>query len=109
MHSVCRYDLVMTHALEWPSLTVQWLPDVTKPEGKDYSVHRLLHGTHTSVPFLLFPQSSACDHLCLPHLPSLFLNGLSLVVCTVDGESSGSVCAPKNPPPEKEKKAIGVV
>lgn len=34
------YDLVMTHALEWPSLTAQWLPDVTKPEGKDYSVHR---------------------------------------------------------------------
>lgn len=21
------YDLIMTHALEWPSLTVQWLPD----------------------------------------------------------------------------------
>uniref|UniRef100_A0A7N5JJU6 Histone-binding protein RBBP4-like N-terminal domain-containing protein n=1 Tax=Ailuropoda melanoleuca TaxID=9646 RepID=A0A7N5JJU6_AILME len=21
------YDLVMTHALEWPSLTAQWLPD----------------------------------------------------------------------------------
>lgn len=42
------YDLVMTHALEWPSLTAQWLPDVTKPEGKDYSVHRLLLGTHTS-------------------------------------------------------------
>ncbi len=20
------YDLVITHALEWPSLTVQWLP-----------------------------------------------------------------------------------
>lgn len=26
------YDLVMTHALEWPSLTAQWLPDVTKYE-----------------------------------------------------------------------------
>ncbi|CAO2602382.1 Histone-binding protein RBBP4 [Lemmus lemmus] len=26
------YDLVMTHALEWPSLTAQWLPDVTSPE-----------------------------------------------------------------------------
>uniref|UniRef100_A0AAQ4NTK8 Histone-binding protein RBBP4-like N-terminal domain-containing protein n=1 Tax=Gasterosteus aculeatus aculeatus TaxID=481459 RepID=A0AAQ4NTK8_GASAC len=25
------YDLVMTHALEWPSLTVQWLPDNTSP------------------------------------------------------------------------------
>jgi len=42
------YDLVMTHALEWPSLTAQWLPDVTRPDGKDYSVHRLLLGTHTS-------------------------------------------------------------
>ncbi|XP_014882119.1 histone-binding protein RBBP7-like isoform X1 [Poecilia latipinna] len=42
------YDLVMTHALEWPSLTVQWLPDVNRPEGKDYTVHRLVLGTHTS-------------------------------------------------------------
>lgn len=42
------YDLVMTHALEWPSLTAQWLPDITKPEGKDYTVHRLILGTHTS-------------------------------------------------------------
>ena len=24
------YDMVMTHALEWPSLTVQWLPDVQR-------------------------------------------------------------------------------
>uniref|UniRef100_A0A4W5RST8 Retinoblastoma binding protein 4 n=1 Tax=Hucho hucho TaxID=62062 RepID=A0A4W5RST8_9TELE len=42
------YDLVMTHALEWPSLTAQWLPDVSRPEGKDFSVHRLVLGTHTS-------------------------------------------------------------
>eukprot|EP00055_Hartaetosiga_balthica_P003570 m.8261 g.8261 ORF g.8261 m.8261 type:complete len:453 (+) comp3068_c0_seq1:88-1446(+) len=42
------YDLVMTHALEWPSLTAQWLPDVTTPSGKDYSVHRIILGTHTS-------------------------------------------------------------
>lgn len=41
------YDLVMTHALEWPSLTAQWLPDVSRPEGKDFSIHRLLLGTHT--------------------------------------------------------------
>ena len=26
------YDLVMTHALEWPSLTAQWLPDITRYE-----------------------------------------------------------------------------
>jgi len=23
------YDLVLTHALEWPTLTVDWLPDKT--------------------------------------------------------------------------------
>uniref|UniRef100_A0A2K5N2Z5 Histone-binding protein RBBP4-like N-terminal domain-containing protein n=1 Tax=Cercocebus atys TaxID=9531 RepID=A0A2K5N2Z5_CERAT len=42
------YDLVMTHALEWPSLSAQWLPDVTRPEGKDFSIHPLVLGTHTS-------------------------------------------------------------
>ncbi|KAF5639719.1 histone acetyltransferase type B subunit 2 [Fusarium tjaetaba] len=35
-------------ALTWPTLTVQWFPDVKEPEGKNYSVHRLLLGTHTS-------------------------------------------------------------
>ncbi|CAG8441478.1 8362_t:CDS:10 [Ambispora leptoticha] len=42
------YDLVITHALEWPSLTCQWFRDVEKPEGKDYMVQQLLIGTHTS-------------------------------------------------------------
>ncbi|KAG8457071.1 hypothetical protein KFE25_001237 [Diacronema lutheri] len=42
------YDLVMTHSLEWPSLTVQWLPDKKTPPGKDYSEQKLLLGTHTA-------------------------------------------------------------
>ncbi|KAK9900831.1 WD40 repeat-like protein [Cystobasidium minutum MCA 4210] len=42
------YDLVITHALDWPSLTCQWLPDKETPAGKDYTVHRLILGTHTS-------------------------------------------------------------
>ncbi|KAL1916012.1 uncharacterized protein VTP21DRAFT_6016 [Calcarisporiella thermophila] len=42
------YDLVVSHALEWPSLTCEWLPDVERPEGKDYTVQRLILGTHTS-------------------------------------------------------------
>ncbi|CAJ0918730.1 unnamed protein product, partial [Mesorhabditis belari] len=42
------YDLVMSHALEWPSLTAQWLPDTQKVDGQDYTVHRLILGTHTS-------------------------------------------------------------
>ena len=41
-------DIVMSHALEWPSLTVQWLPDRILPAGCDYSIQRLLLGTHTS-------------------------------------------------------------
>nr|XP_010923693.1 histone-binding protein MSI1 homolog isoform X2 [Elaeis guineensis] len=42
------YDLVITHALEWPSLTVQWLPGRDEPPGKDYSVQKMILGTHTS-------------------------------------------------------------
>ncbi|KAL2915395.1 Histone acetyltransferase type B subunit 2 [Polyrhizophydium stewartii] len=42
------YDLVVTHALEWPTLTCQWFPDVERPDGKDYVLQRLLIGTHTS-------------------------------------------------------------
>ncbi|RKP25482.1 WD40-repeat-containing domain protein [Syncephalis pseudoplumigaleata] len=42
------YDLVVTHALEWPSLTCQWFPDIERPSEKDYTVQRLLLGTHTS-------------------------------------------------------------
>ncbi|KAL6846044.1 hypothetical protein ACP4OV_023492 [Aristida adscensionis] len=37
------YDLVISHPLEWPSLTVQWLP--SEPAARS---HRLVVGTHTS-------------------------------------------------------------
>ncbi|KAJ0867459.1 putative histone-binding protein RBBP4 [Helianthus annuus] len=36
------YDLVITHPLEWPSLTVEWLPDHDEPAGKDYSVRLVM-------------------------------------------------------------------
>ncbi|XP_072950974.1 histone-binding protein MSI1-like [Typha angustifolia] len=42
------YDLVITHALEWPSLTVQWLPGHEEPAGKDYAVYKMVLGTHTA-------------------------------------------------------------
>ena len=44
------YDLVMTHALEWPSLTVQWLPDSHKPIDKEVTVNKMILGTHTTAP-----------------------------------------------------------
>jgi len=42
------YDLVMTHALEWPSLTLQWLPDKRAVADQDYSIHKMILGTHTT-------------------------------------------------------------
>ena len=40
-------DLVITHALEWPSLTVQWLPGRSDDAGSS-SRQKLVLGTHTS-------------------------------------------------------------
>ncbi|KAJ1495862.1 histone-binding protein RBBP4 or subunit C of CAF1 complex-domain-containing protein [Baffinella frigidus] len=42
------YDVVMSHALEWPSLTVQWLPDTYASPGEGLSERRLIIGNHTS-------------------------------------------------------------
>lgn len=42
------YDLVVTKALEWPSLTCQWLPSKRERTGGEYSVEKLILGTHTS-------------------------------------------------------------
>lgn len=47
-NSPVLYDKLLGTALTWPTLTVQWFPDVKTPEGKNYSTHRLLLGTHTS-------------------------------------------------------------
>ncbi|KDP29661.1 hypothetical protein JCGZ_18823 [Jatropha curcas] len=48
------YDLVISHPLEWPSLTVQWVPlsaPVPHPTDPSFAVHRLVLGTHTSDDF----------------------------------------------------------
>ncbi|KAI8331174.1 WD40-repeat-containing domain protein [Chlamydoabsidia padenii] len=42
------YDLVMTKALAWPSLTCQWLPDAEIRTDKNYQIQRLILGTHTN-------------------------------------------------------------
>jgi histone-binding protein RBBP4 len=40
--------LVVTHALEWPSLTVQWLPTKEVNNEGGYCKQQLILGTHTS-------------------------------------------------------------
>lgn len=42
------YDLVISHSLEWPSLTVEWLPGHHEIPNSDYSLQKLILGTHTS-------------------------------------------------------------
>ena len=36
------YDLLITHALEWPSLTVQWLVGKELSPSKDYNTQKLI-------------------------------------------------------------------
>ena len=47
-HAVYLYDVMLTKALSWPTLTLQWFPDKRSPPGEGYDVHRLLLGTHTN-------------------------------------------------------------
>ncbi|OMJ66126.1 hypothetical protein SteCoe_37139 [Stentor coeruleus] len=42
------YDLLICKSLEWPSLTVEWLP--SKEIFSDYSLQKILIGTHTNTP-----------------------------------------------------------
>jgi histone-binding protein RBBP4 len=41
------YDVAITNKLTWPSLTVQWFPEV-EIDQNDNQLHRLLIGTNTS-------------------------------------------------------------
>lgn len=41
------YDLIINHSLDWPSLTVQWLPERAEAPGQDHAVQKVVLGTHT--------------------------------------------------------------
>lgn len=57
------YDVVITHALEWPSLTVQFFPDKVVNSDQIHSTQRLLLGTHTAEGE---PNSLLIAEVCLP-------------------------------------------
>ncbi|KAF8410408.1 hypothetical protein HHK36_002937 [Tetracentron sinense] len=104
------YDLVISHALEWPSLTVQWLPSLPQPDTDDssFAAHKLILGTHTSddVPnFLMIadvhiPLSVAGDSKLKmpessdpPTIPRVEITQQILV----DGEVNRARSMPQNP------------
>jgi histone-binding protein RBBP4 len=70
-NSVFLYDMLYGRALEWPTLTTQWLPDKKPVEGTNLSQHRLILGTHTS--------GQAQNHLQIAHceIPDLRAPSLS--------------------------------
>ncbi|KAF7191886.1 Histone acetyltransferase [Pseudocercospora fuligena] len=67
-NSVFLYDIMYSRALDWPTLTTQWLPDVKEVPGKASRNHRLLIGTHTSGQQQDFLQIA---HINLPPPPSM--------------------------------------
>jgi len=43
------YDFFISHPLQWPSLTVHWLPSSPQPHpDPSFNVHKLLLATHTA-------------------------------------------------------------
>lgn len=42
------YDMLLSHVLTWPSLTVQWFPEAIRNEEQETTSQRLLLSTHTS-------------------------------------------------------------
>jgi histone-binding protein RBBP4 len=79
------YDLIISHPLEWPSLTVHWVPAAPQPYADpSLAVHKLILGTHTSddypnylmVADALLPASQANVHAISeePILPKVMKN-----------------------------------
>ena len=42
------YDVMISHTLEWPSLTFEWFPEYARSPADDYITHRFLAGTFTN-------------------------------------------------------------
>jgi len=60
-NSVFLYDMLYGRALEWPTLTTQWLPDKKPVEGTNMSQHRVILGTHTSNQAQNYLQIAHCE------------------------------------------------
>lgn len=79
------YDMVITHALEWPTLTLQWMPDKEVFADKGFTRHRFLMGTHTS------GQDNNYLQIATVNLPNYDANGIEgkLDIKDYDEEKGG--------------------
>ncbi|MED6139755.1 adenyl-nucleotide exchange factor [Stylosanthes scabra] len=73
------YDLVVSHPLPWPSLTVHWLHSSPQPHSHpSFNLHKILYATHTS--------NSEPNYLILADV-ALPANPSQPVAATVDSEN----------------------
>lgn len=84
------YDLIISHALEWPSLTVHRLSSPPSPYADgSFAVHKMILGTHTSDDFPNFllvadahlpvnPASAPETNLENPNIPKVSNKLLSI-------------------------------
>ena len=42
------YDVLMTFGLDWPSLTINWIPNIDIPQKSNFCQQKMVLGTHTS-------------------------------------------------------------
>ena len=75
------YDIYLGHALEWPSLTCEWLPRSFDDETETLITRRLLLGTHTS--------GGAQNHLMVTGI-TLPQEGTDWMHIKEDGDNGGS-------------------
>ncbi|MBA0675639.1 hypothetical protein Goshw_029346 [Gossypium schwendimanii] len=101
------YDLVISHPLEWPSLTVHWVPSSPTPYGPDptFNVHKLVLGTHTSggapdflmIADAVLPTLASESNIAAknddPVIPKVEITQKM----RVDGEVNRARCMPQNP------------
>ncbi|CCA70148.1 probable Chromatin assembly factor 1 subunit c [Serendipita indica DSM 11827] len=95
------YDVVITHALDWPTLTCQWFPDREVVPGKPFTNHRLLLGTHTSGQAPDFVQIASLqlpkrDELVAPAAPRASPFTITQKI-NHDGEINRARYMPQNP------------
>ncbi|CAI0445348.1 unnamed protein product [Linum tenue] len=103
------YDLVISHPLEWPSLTAHWVP-LPSPlpysaDPSSFSVHKLVLGTHTSDEFpnylmvadAVLPTREAQARLDGDSEDSPIPKVEISQKIRVDGEVNRARCMPQNP------------
>lgn len=88
-NAVFLYDIIYSRALEWPTLTTQWLPDIQSIPGKGFSSHRLIIGTHTSSEAQNYLQIAQIN---LPNRPAA-----SMAEYDAEREEMGGYGAAKDP------------